>query len=406
MSTTLPPHDALKTLRDLREHMARHDKPLGFLFGAGTSCAVSKMVAAGGAPEPLIPAVAGLTEICRTGASGLGPKFATAWAAIVAHCEAAKEATHVEGILSRVRMMLGALGGGDTLTGLARGELVQLEASIRKSIATAVTVNPDDVPLDCPHRRFARWLARMQRQQPVEIFTVNYDVLFEHALESERIPVFDGFVGSFQPFFYPDSLRRSETAPGAHWTRLWKMHGSVTWRRITQDGRLRVVRGGNDPDGAMIYPSFEKYDESRQQPFASLTNRLARFLDQDDAILIVAGFSFGDEHINDLLFEALENRPRTHVFALQFGDPEEQTDLVKRARLRQNMVVVGPESGILGGRRAVWDTSGGPFPTPGIFDVEAPTGAGAPHGAPPPSVGRMKIGGFAQFCSFLETMTA
>jgi hypothetical protein len=29
-------HDAQKTLTDLRDHLARHDKPIAFFFGAGT----------------------------------------------------------------------------------------------------------------------------------------------------------------------------------------------------------------------------------------------------------------------------------------------------------------------------------------------------------------------------------
>lgn len=37
----MSPHDAHKTIADLRDHLARHDKPIAFLFGAGTSCAVT-----------------------------------------------------------------------------------------------------------------------------------------------------------------------------------------------------------------------------------------------------------------------------------------------------------------------------------------------------------------------------
>src|SRR5947208_9986743 len=132
------------------------------------------------------------------------------------------------------------------------------------------------------------------------------------------------------------------------------MHCSVTWRRIEHDGRMRVVRGAPDAAGEMILPSFQKYDESRQQPYASFTDRLARFLEQDDALLVVAGFSFGDEHINNLIFGALENRPRTHVYALQFEELPETSDLVKRAVQRPNMIVLGPQTGIIGGRRVVW----------------------------------------------------
>ena len=40
MTGTVATHDAQKILADFRDHLARHDKPLAFLFGAGTSCAV------------------------------------------------------------------------------------------------------------------------------------------------------------------------------------------------------------------------------------------------------------------------------------------------------------------------------------------------------------------------------
>jgi len=228
-------------------------------------------------------------------------------------------------------------------------------------------------------------------------------VLIEHALESVRVPLFDGFVGSYQPFFHPDSLRRAEAAPGSNWARLWKMHGSVTWRRLEQDGRMRVVRGSPDPAGEMILPSFQKYDESRQQPYSAFTDRLARFLEQDDALLIVAGFSFGDEHINNLIFGALENRPRTHVYALQYAELPDDAVLVRRAKQRSNLIVVGPQSGIIGARRAKWTPIEIPSFMDGVFEHESKgsvTGADAGK----EKIGSMKIGDFACFCHFLESM--
>ena len=57
---------AQKTLSDLRDHLARHDKPIAFFFGAGTSCAVRVPVAGDeGKMQSLIPAVAALTKICN-----------------------------------------------------------------------------------------------------------------------------------------------------------------------------------------------------------------------------------------------------------------------------------------------------------------------------------------------------
>ena len=352
--------------------------------------------------EPLIPAVAGLTAIAKENAAALGSKYEKAWNSVEAHCKETGQDENVENVLSRLRIMLRAVGNTDTLAGLDKGELEELEGSVRKTIAQIVTPDLARVRGTFPHRQFAQWLVRTSRQNPVEIFTVNYDVLIEHGMEAERIPVFDGFVGSHRPFFHPDSLRRKESAPGATWTRLWKMHGSTTWRRIEQDGRFRVVRGEPDPEGEMIYPSFQKYDESRQQPYAAFTDRLSRFLEQDDALLVIAGFSFGDEHINNLIFGALENRPRTHVYVLQFEELPDQTDLVKRAAQRTNMIVVGPETGIIGGRRAVWAPVESPPFMASVYELKEEE----VDGNDAVTTGHMKIGDFACFSAFLEAMTA
>ncbi|MBN1548784.1 MAG: SIR2 family protein [Syntrophaceae bacterium] len=403
MSNVIHQHDAQKTLAALRDHLARHDKPIAFLFGAGASCSVK--VENGGEVEPIIPAVAGLTDKCKVEAANIDPKFGTAWELIEKHCCENNLASNVENILSQLRMMIAAIGHGDTLSGLNRDEINKLEESVRKTIAKVVSPDLSSLPINYPHRKFARWLSKTSRQNPIEIFTLNYDVLLEHALEAERIPVFDGFVGSYRPFFHPDSLRRLDAAPGANWTRLWKMHGSVTWSRVNFDGRARVIRGEPNSEGEMIYPSFQKYDESRQQPYSALVDRLSRFLEQDDALLIVVGFSFGDEHINNHIFEALENKPRTHVYALQFDEIECESVLVKRAMQRRNLIALGPQKGIIGGRISEWAPVESPLFMADVFELiskeQSDDGGG---GKQEPKTGRMKIGDFASFSSFLQSM--
>jgi len=169
---------------------------------------------------------------------------------------------------------------------------------------------------------------------------------------------------------------------------------------------MRVVRGAIDPAGEMILPSFQKYDESRQQPYAAFTDRLTRFLEQDDALLIVAGFNFGDEHINNLIFGALENRPRTHVYALQFEELPEESVLIKRAYQRSNLIVVGPQTGVIGGRRAKWTPEEIPSFMDGVFELKAEAVAAGADAAKAPKSGVMKIGDFACFCRFLESMAS
>jgi hypothetical protein len=394
-------HDAHKAIADLRDHLARHDKPIAFLFGAGTSCSVMAIKPDGGTPEiPLIPAVAGLTRICASEVQGLGSEYEQAWTKLEALCSSDGRSPNIEAILSRLRMMLGAMGKQDQLLGLDHTGIAKFEETVRRTIASVANPDRKLIPEETPHRLMARWLARTSRQNPVEIFTLNYDVLIEMAFEAERIPLFDGFVGSYRPFFLPDSLRRPEAAPGLNWVRLWKMHGSVTWRRENLDGRARIIRGEPDDSGEMILPSFHKYDESRQQPYAAIIDRLSRFLDQDDAILITNGFSFGDEHINNVIFSAIENRPRTHVYSFQFEEFPDGHELIRRALRQRNLILVGPKTGVIGGRRAQWRLEE-PAPFVDIAFELAPKTESDPQ----PKIGQMKLGDFGKFCEFLRSMS-
>ena len=121
--------------------------------------------------------------------------------------------------------------------------------------------------------------------------------------------------------------------------------------------------------------------------------------------MIVAGFSFGDEHINNLIFGALENRPRTHVYALQFEELAEDSVLIKRAYQRSNLIVVGPKTGVIGGRRAKWAPSETPAFMDGVFELKTEVVSGEAAASNDPS-GLMKIGDFACFCRFLESMAS
>lgn len=394
-------HDPGRAVETLRDHLSRHDKPIAFLFGAGTSCAPRRV----GTDEPLIPAIGDLTRRCREAAEDLGPPFVDAWALI------AQESTRIEGndlieaVLSRVHLKLDAVGEADSLVGLDHVQLAQLEQTIRQTIASAVQPPQELVPVDLPHHDLARWLGRSSRQRPVEIFTTNYDLLIERALEDERQPVFDGFVGSHRPFFHPESLTRADLAPGSAWVRLWKLHGSVNWSWHEVHGRRRIVRTEPTGSGELVLPSSRKYDESRKEPYVALLERLGRFLTQDDALLISCGYGFCDEHINSVVFDALAGPSRTHLIALQFEDPEPNSALARAAERRRNLTVLGPSRAWIGSLEAPWLL---PEPvtnaTSRFMDVAFDSDA-EPDPAKPGTTGRLRLGDFTRLCAFLRGMT-
>lgn len=395
---------------------------MSFLFGAGTSCAVRVPVSAtpdaveGEAaptdqPAPamrsLIPNVIDLTALCekeirKLDPQGEAPRFGSAYDLIEQEVKPKTRPTNIEDVLSCVRRKLQAVGKGDTLAGLNETELAELERVIRSTIAAQVNPDPTSFPPKLPHEQFVRWIARMPRTHPVEIFTTNYDILIETALEAERVPSFDGFVGCHRPFFLHESLTRPESAPGAAWARLWKIHGSINWRLDTVRGRPRVVRSDANGEGEMILPSHHKYDESRKQPYSALMERLGRVLDRDDAILFVSGYSFGDEHINAIIFDALETKRRPHVVALQFDDTEPATPLSERATRHLNLMVLGPRHAQIGGKRLPWRLAELRSASQ-VFDAFQLDQTA--EGEQPSGAGKFLLGDFAKWAAFLGALT-
>jgi hypothetical protein len=413
-------HDPWKVLETLRNHLTQPDANVAFLLGAGSSCAVRIPVVVedvGTQPEQtgqetipktrsLIPNVAELTNICVKEIRKLDPegadlRFGAAYDAIEVEIRPKDRPSNIEDILSCVRRKLYAIGAGDTLSGLTAADLARLEKTIRSTIAAQVNPDPSSFPEKLPHEEFVRWIARMPRAHPVEIFTTNYDVLIETALEAERVPAFDGFVGCNRPFFSHDSLTRPESAPGPAWTRLWKIHGSINWRLDTVRGRQRVVRTDPHNEGEMILPSHYKYDESRKQPYSALLDRLTRVLERDDAILFVCGYSFSDEHINAIIFDALEAKRRPHVIALQYSDPAEDSVLVQRAARFLNFMALGPRVARIGGSAGEWRLQEASAPQiEQAFQLDSTAEGEQPSGS-----GTLLLGDFARFAVFLGALT-
>jgi len=395
------PHDPRRIVEALRDHLSRHDKPIALLFGAGTSAAPRTV----GTNQPLVPSIAALTALCATAVAQLGAKYEAAWNQIAAESLAVDGDAFIESILSRVRLKVDAVGAGESLAGLTRDELLAVQDGIQQAIARAVQPAEVDIPADLPHHALARWLGRMTRQRPVEIFTTNYDVLIERALEDERIPTFDGFVGGYRPFFSPESLAQAESAPAPSWARLWKIHGSVNWHWLEVRGVRRIVRTEPSLSGELILPSYEKYEESRKQPYVAILDRLVRFLAQDDALVVTVGYSFGDQHINDVLFEALGQPSRTHLVALQFADPADGSALAVAASRRANVEALGPEKSWIGGVASEWRLNE-PITnaTARFMDVAFDSDA-TPDPDEAALTGRFMLGDFDRFCRFLETMS-
>jgi len=323
-------HDPLRFATGLSAKLATRSRHVCTLFGAGTSKSC-------GLPD--------VAELQRRILAALPDAQRTALTSQL-------NGRNLEEGLSRLRRISALLTGDQTIDGLTAAGATELDRAICRVIISEVDISRADLTATL---HFAAWLARANYHFPVEIFTVNYDLLFETALEELQVAYFDGFIGNLRARFQTDLV---ETAPGseqdsvpAFFARLWKLHGSVNWE---WDARqvVRVGQAVREEVAAAIYPSDTKYEESRRVPFLVLQDRMRRALHQPETLVIVAGYSFGDAHLNELLFDAAVRRERTEIAVFCYSAIPEL--LAERARLTPNIQVVGDREAIVGGIRAAW----------------------------------------------------
>ncbi len=255
--------------------------------------------------------------------------------------------------MSRLRRIAALITGDQTVDGLNAAQAKELDAIVCQAIVKELDIEAADLAPVC---RLAAWAARAGYRLPIELFTVNYDLLLETALERLRVPYFDGFVGTLMARFHTELVEGipgldTESVP-AFFVRLWKLHGSVNW--AWQDERQIVRLGKPVAEGAAaaIYPSDTKYEESRRVPFVVLQDRLRRALHQPETLVIVAGYSFGDAHLNELLFDAAVRRERSEFVAFCYSEIPDA--LADRANTTPNLQVAGSREAILGGVRGNW----------------------------------------------------
>ena len=112
----------------------------------------------------------------------------------------------------------------------------------------------------------------------------------------------------------------------------------------------------------LIYPSKLKYDQSRKMPFLAMSDKLTNFLLKPHTGLFVCGYSFGDEHINDTIINALKVNQSANVIALMYGAMKKTApvgelyfpEAVKRASERPNLNVWHDDEAVIGAQRREW----------------------------------------------------
>ncbi len=158
---------------------------------------------------------------------------------------------------------------------------------------------------------FRFWGHRNQSINTGYLFTLNQDLFFERNLYNEHLygapaPSLPGLQRRpNQPWFtanigpYSDDFIMQPTADAAQWRlrgqmNVVKLHGSFNWR--TSDGRSVMVVGTAKTTQIASLPLLEWYADV-----------FKKVLTVGRVRLMIAGYGFGDSHINAVIAKAIEN---------------------------------------------------------------------------------------------------
>ena len=340
---TYPIHDPLHQVSVLQQCLSGGKKKIGLFLGAGCPMAIP-----GENQEHLIPDIAGITKSVREQLTSCCELKAPYGLVEEQLKKDGISKPNVEHILTHIRA-LRAVAGTDMVRGLSAQQLDALDDKICDLIHQEV--NKDLPSGRTPYHSVALWTDAIPRDFQVEIFTTNYDLLLEQALEDSRVPYFDGFSGVRRPIFNPRAIEEEKFLP--KWTRLWKLHGSINWY---QNENSEVFRGTASEAAVrrVIHPSHLKYQESRRMPYLAMIDRLRTFLNDSTAALVLCGYSFRDDHINDTIIQGLQHTQTSVAFALAFGPLVHSPEVTSLAKSRPNLNVLAKDGGVIGGQQFDW----------------------------------------------------
>lgn len=184
----------------------------------------------------------------------------------------------------------------------------------------------------------SKLVARDSNLGRTHLFTLNYDTLFEQALELLGIQYFDGFTGRaaarFDPsvygldIYYPGEIAEGRVRRFDKFLHFYKLHGSIHWFEQGSEMRAHhpdlspfenyatltpaqkavalVGLAGKTPSVGIL-PTANKFAQTLTMPYAHLFRSLQVRLGIPQTFLLVLGYGFGDDHVSRIIENALMN---------------------------------------------------------------------------------------------------
>lgn len=289
---------------------------LNFLLGAGCS---SLLVEKGGKmAEVGIPAMSGLFNEFKAA----NPGFRVSRHDVFDKCD-----KNIEKLLEILESVY-RLNDFWEADAKAESKILKIQEFLRGKITEGMKSR---VLIDLYKDFYERISQRSKHVTPISVFTTNYDLFSECALDELRYPYNNGFMGVTTRRFVPASfdysfvenmnLKRDAWEPVPSYFNLIKLHGSISWVKGAKEDVVyeRLADVAEKEQRMMIYPSPLKDRSTLMTPYSDLFRVMENRLVRKNAVLIVIGYSFGDDHINRLIYNALES-PSFRLIILNGSD--------------------------------------------------------------------------------------
>lgn len=240
------------------------------------------------------------------------------------------------------------------------GMIAKVQAFLWARCTAGAFANGDDQVLGL-YESFYRRLVLRDRSLPRPwIFTTNYDLFSERAMDRLGLPYANGFSGVVERRFNPATFRYALAEQLDISNRKWsavdgfvylcKLHGSISW---TEDDHglfpIRETWPQTAPSKVMIFPTPAKQNSSLGSPYSDLFREFQSRIVCEQSVLITMGYAFGDEHLNNIIYQAL-TIPTFRLIV--FADPDSDGDIAKLRALADPRIWIIGGSGPPGGAPA------------------------------------------------------
>ncbi|MFD3293427.1 SIR2 family protein [Aquirufa sp. KTFRIE-69F] len=208
-----------------------------------------------------------------------------------------------------------------------------------------------------------RLLQRPNNLKRANLFTTNYDMAFDYALDNLGIHYINGFMGVHNRCFRPEVYDYDLYYPGQSVTgrvhraekvlKYYKIHGSLSWLatkpNVNNTYGIKEIPLNNefnvgDVNELMVYPCVSKKSYTLDLPYSELFRQFSQTINQPQSVLFCIGYSFYDEHINDIIKQALSIPSFTLIIANYSPTKDTSSPIEELRKLNDKRIIIIDEA--------------------------------------------------------------